>query len=342
MKRIKNIRQHDTSDCGAACLCMICNYFGIEYSIQQMRRMINTRQNGVSILDLIEGAEIVGLSATSYKGDIQDLKEFIQQNEVPCILHLKNNHFVLLTSSKKDVVFINDPAIGCCKYTWEKIEQIWSGYIIAFNPTTDFGRQKKENKANILVNLLISNKNNLFFVCLLSIVFVAFTICSAYVFQLLIDYGGILSEMYEHNSSNAFIQLLIYISGDNIIQLLVGLICMCVVMAIVFLIRSNVVALMAKRIDLTLIDNYTSQIYNSTVQDVSARKIGDYISRISDLAAVRRMVTEVIVSFVLDIFMIVVSITILENINHMLFLVSLGMAMSYVTQTSHIDISYAP
>lgn len=119
MNKYKTIRQHDSKDCGAACLCMISNYFGSNYSLQQLRKITCTSQDGVSILGLIEGAEEIGLSAKSYKGKIEDLKAYINNNNNPIIFHLKRNHFVV--GYKAEKIFINDPAKGKCKYTWKML-----------------------------------------------------------------------------------------------------------------------------------------------------------------------------------------------------------------------------
>lgn len=121
--------------------------------------------------------------------------------------------------------------------------------------------------------------------------------------------------MYEHNDSNVFIYFLSSVSQNNTGKLLLFLICMFGIMSIVYAVRGRIVSLMSKKIDMPLIDSYVSKIYNSTIHDVTSRMSGEYLSRISDLISVRRMISDIVVSLVLDIFMIVVSIVILIQTN---------------------------
>ncbi len=81
MSKISNIRQHDSRDCGAACLCMISGYYGAKYSIQYLAKMLGINQEGISIWGIIEGAKKIGLSAVSYKGTIENLKEFTMKKK---------------------------------------------------------------------------------------------------------------------------------------------------------------------------------------------------------------------------------------------------------------------
>lgn len=101
-----------------------------------------------------------------------------------------------------------------------------------------------------------ANRLPLMFVSLFSLIIICVTICGAYVFQMLIDYEGIIDEMYEHNSSNIFIHFLSAISHNNIGKLLFFLIFMFGMMLIVYAIRGNIVSLMSKKIDLSLIEKY--------------------------------------------------------------------------------------
>lgn len=160
MSKIKNIRQHDSRDCGAACLCMISEYYGAKYSIQYLSKLLCINQEGASIWGIIEGAKKIGLSAVSYKGAIEKLKKFTKEKKEPFILHLKKNHFVVISKTDKTKVKVNDPAYGNYMLTWEELEKEWSGYIITFSVNDDFKEGNyKENKYEIFRTIIKKIRN---------------------------------------------------------------------------------------------------------------------------------------------------------------------------------------
>ena len=66
MKKMHLIRQHDEKDCGAACLSMIFEYYGLKLPMAVIRDAIQVDQNGANIYGMLEGASRFGL-----KGDAE-------------------------------------------------------------------------------------------------------------------------------------------------------------------------------------------------------------------------------------------------------------------------------
>ena len=60
-KAIKWIRQHDSMQCGVACLAMICRHYGKCYSLEYLDGFCHANVAGVSMLGIAEGAGCVGL-----------------------------------------------------------------------------------------------------------------------------------------------------------------------------------------------------------------------------------------------------------------------------------------
>lgn len=331
MKKDITIRQHDSKDCGAACLCMVARYYGKKYTIQQLRKITHTSQDGISIWGLAEGADKIGLLAESYKGKINDLKKFAYTERMPLILHLKSNHFVVLYKISKNKLYINDPARGKYNLSWEELDGVWSGCVISFQNTEKEGINAVQNqKYKIIGRLLKANLSLMILISFLSLIIMGITILGAYVFQLLIDYGGVVDEIAEHNNYNFFVEVLCKISHNNIVRLSIILMLMFLVMSIVFVLRGTVISVMSKKIDLSLIDNYVTKIYQSSIRDITSRMSGEYISRIADLVSVRKMISDILVSFTIDIFMITVSIIILIETNIILFILAFSAIMLYI------------
>ena len=61
--------QHDSMQCGVACLQMICKYYGKDYSTDTLSHYCFTTNQGVSLLGISEAAEQLGFD-TRLMGDL--------------------------------------------------------------------------------------------------------------------------------------------------------------------------------------------------------------------------------------------------------------------------------
>lgn len=143
MKKIKGIRQHDASDCGAACLSSIARAYGIELPISRIRQLASTERKGTSVMGLVEAAEKMGFIAKGIKGPLEALKSA----PTPCIAHLLVNrnlhHFVVLTSMGKRWVKYMDPDEGLIKkLKIDEIREQWTGVLVVMVPGPSFEKIK--------------------------------------------------------------------------------------------------------------------------------------------------------------------------------------------------------
>ena len=90
--RFECFLQHDSMQCGIACLAMICKHYGKEFSIETLSRYCFASTEGVSLLGISEAANKLGLHSVCGRVSMEQ----IQQAPLPCILHWNQNHFVVL------------------------------------------------------------------------------------------------------------------------------------------------------------------------------------------------------------------------------------------------------
>ena len=69
----KTIKQHDITDCGAACLASIAAHFDLQLPIARIRQYAGTDKKGTNVLGLIEAAEKLGFEAKGVRGDFESL-----------------------------------------------------------------------------------------------------------------------------------------------------------------------------------------------------------------------------------------------------------------------------
>lgn len=64
-EKISVTYQHDSMQCGTACLQMICNFFGREYTMDSLSKLCFATTEGVSLLGINEAANTLGLRTIS-------------------------------------------------------------------------------------------------------------------------------------------------------------------------------------------------------------------------------------------------------------------------------------
>ena len=105
--------QLDAKDCGPACLQIVSRYYGKYFELDEIRSKCETTKEGVSIFDLCKAAELMGYKTlpvrTSYKKLHKDIP-------LPCIVHWKKSHFIVVYKITKDKVYVSNPAIGLETY----------------------------------------------------------------------------------------------------------------------------------------------------------------------------------------------------------------------------------
>ena len=82
MPSIKKVLQHDETDCGAACISIILQYYGKTVPLRKIRSAAGTDSVGTSGFGIVKGAEKFGLSC---KGLMSPNKDKIEDIPFPAI-----------------------------------------------------------------------------------------------------------------------------------------------------------------------------------------------------------------------------------------------------------------
>jgi ABC-type bacteriocin/lantibiotic exporter with double-glycine peptidase domain len=125
--------QTDASDCGAACLVMVCAAFGIRLSLAQARLRCHVSRSGTTARAISSAAQDLGLRPQAFQLDAAD----IGQVRVPSIVHWNGKHFVVLRQVRRGRVIVldPDPDRGLQELTPEQFRQGFSGTVIELDPT---------------------------------------------------------------------------------------------------------------------------------------------------------------------------------------------------------------
>ena len=152
MTKIPFIKQHDSMQCGTACLFMICHHYGLNISLDEIDALCMPTKEGMSMLGLKVSAKKLGLKCSALKAPLA----ILSQLQLPCLLHWNQNHFVVLYElGKKGKKFkIADPGKGLISYSRKEFEDHWissehdgepCGIVMELIPTESFHKQMTEH-----------------------------------------------------------------------------------------------------------------------------------------------------------------------------------------------------
>lgn len=90
--------QLDTMDCGPTCLRMIAKHYGKHNTLETLRQQSFITREGVSMLGISDAGEHVGFRTS---GVMITFEQLVNDVQLPCIVHWKQNHFVVVYDIKK-------------------------------------------------------------------------------------------------------------------------------------------------------------------------------------------------------------------------------------------------
>ena len=140
--KVPVVMQMETLECGAASLTMILAYYGRWVPLEQIREDCGVSRDGSNAKNILKAARSYGLNAKAYRYNPERLREV---GKFPMIVHWEFNHFIVLDGFKGNYVYINDPARGSVKMTFEQFDEGYTGVCLMFDPSESFepgGRPK--------------------------------------------------------------------------------------------------------------------------------------------------------------------------------------------------------
>jgi len=118
-------------DCGPSCLKMVAGFYKKSFSLETLRKRCFITKEGVSFLGLSEAADSLGFRTIGVKIPFARLEESVP---LPCIVHWRQKHFVVVYKIKNNKIFVADPAFGFTSYSREEFMKNWSGTIVEGQP----------------------------------------------------------------------------------------------------------------------------------------------------------------------------------------------------------------
>jgi len=299
--------QLDAKDCGPACLRMLTKHHGKTYSLQRLRELSHITREGVSLLGISDAAESIGFRTMGVRISFEKLTHEVP---LPCIVHWKQRHFVVVYDIKKTgrgntkngeiassppkadyrndgyTVKVADPAHGLLTYSKDEFLKAWlstnkgeedMGICLLLEPSPDFYKQEDETIDKKSFGFLFSylKPHNKFIVQLIlgMILGSLLQLIFPFLTQSVVDVGI-------NNRDLSFITLV-----------LIAQLVLFASQTTVEFIRSWILLHISTRINISLISDFLIKLMKLPIGFFDTKMIGDLMQRIGDHTRIENFLT---------------------------------------------------
>ena len=310
--RYTYIKQHDATDCAAACMAMVCLHYKKETTITKLRDMMGTDLKGTNLIGLSICAEKLGFMSQAVRVDKEG---FLSKYTLPAIANVVTkeglSHFVVVFKITEKYVVIGDPAKDLEKVEIDDFYKNFTGALLLLSPNQDFtgGKLKGTKVFQRYIRLLLPHKK----------LFVYTIIAS-----LLITLLGIVSSIF---NNIIYDEILPYQQKDVLKIMLFVFLGISLTSTIVSFVRQWILIHLSMKIDIPLMLGYFEHIYKLPMKFFASRRTGDITTRFSDAFTIKDIFTNIALSLIMDISMAVITGVILFQMNPKLFAIILFMTV---------------
>ena len=276
-------------DCGPTCLRMITKHYGKHYSLETLRQYSFITREGVSMLGISDAAERIGFRTS---GVMISFEQLVKDAPLPCIVHWKQNHFVVVYNIKKDKkvgyrIYVADPALGLVAYDEIDFKKCWfstkkneeeKGTALLLEPGSEFFDREDEKEIRnrslrFFLRYLVPYKSQLMQLVLGMLVASILQLIFPFLTQSLVDVGI-------RDGNLSFITLIL------IAQLIIF-----VARLSVEFIRSWILLHMNTRINIALISDFLAKLMKLPLRYFDTKMTGDIMQRIGDHGRIESFLT---------------------------------------------------
>jgi ATP-binding cassette subfamily B protein len=290
-------KQHDSSDCGIACLRMVARYYNKRVDMEWLRAKAPVSSEGVSMLAISEGAQSLGFKTV---GVLVSFRQLCENVPFPCIAHWGQNHFVVIWRIRRRkkgwTTYIADPAIGLVQCDEAEMKRKWAstqkngedrGIVLLMEPTADFFAMKDAvNKSGLryLFSYLRQYRSyvaQIFFGLLIGS---AISLLLPFLTQALVD-TGINYRNLNFVYIILFAQLALFL-GSRAVEF----------------VRSWLMMHISARVSLSILSDFLTKLMKLPLRFFDGKMTGDIYQRIADHSRIEQFITaesfQIVFSFV--------------------------------------------
>lgn len=309
------IKQHDITDCGAACLASVAAFYKLQLPIARIRQYASTDKKGTNVLGMIEAAQQLGFQAKGVRGTLESLSKIPKPAIAHVIVKETLHHFVVIYEVSPTHITVMDPGDGRIhKKTIEEFTKEWTGVLILLLPDEQFttGNEKVSSLRRFWF-LLQPHKTVMFQALFGAAIYTLLGLSTSIYIQKITDY--VIPE-----------------SNQNLLNLLsIGMVLILLLQILVGTIKSVFALKTGQQIDARLILGYYKHLLQLPQQFFDTMRVGEIISRVNDAVKIRVFINDVALSLIVNVFVVLFSFALMFTYYWKLALIMLAIIPLYVS-----------
>jgi len=292
------VKQPDAMDCGPACLKMVAGYYKKNFSLETIRRKCYITREGVSFLGLSEAADSLGFHTIGVKIPFEMLADNVP---LPCIVHWRQKHFIVVYKIRDNRIWAADPAIGLVSYSQDEFMKNWSstltegkpvGLVLIIEPTPALFEKENEPESThgfrFLLKYFRLYKKYLGQLVIGLLIGSLIQLIIPFLTQSIIDIGL-------NNNDIRFIYLILFAQ----LALVIGR------MSVEF-IRGWLLLHIGTRVNVAIVSGFLQKLMSLPVSYFDTKLTGDILQRIEDNNRIEEFLTSASLSILFSFFNLVI------------------------------------
>lgn len=298
----------------------------MSFSLESLRKKCYITREGVSFLGLSEAADSLGFRTIGVKIPFEMLNENVP---LPCIVHWRQKHFIVVYKIRNDKIWVADPAACLVKYTREEFVKCWAstiadgkpaGLVLIIEPTPSlFENENEHEKANgfrFLFKYFRLYRKYFFQLVLGLLLGSCIQLVIPFLTQSIIDIGL-------NNNDIGFIYLILFAQ----LALLFGR------MSVEF-IRGWLLLHIGSRVNVAVISGFLQKLMSLPIAFFDTKLTGDILQRIEDNNRIEEFLTSASLNILFSFFNLVVFGIVLAIFNIKILLLFLTGSALYIVWVS--------
>ncbi|HEX5533569.1 MAG TPA: peptidase domain-containing ABC transporter [Actinomycetales bacterium] len=307
-RRVPEIRQMSEVECGLACLVMVLNFYGCGVSLSELRTRSGVGRDGASALDIVRTARDFGMRVRAVSLQRNDFR-FVP---LPAIVHWEFNHFLVVEGWRPTHVNVVDPAAGRRRLAPEEFDEGFTGVVVLPQPGEAFTRSRPTGRTSfstLVLQYLKEAPGAFLQILAVSLLLLLIGLTLPILTKVVVD------------------EILPFRMQGAMAVLAVGILALFLAQTVATLLREWLLVYLRARIDIKMMLGFAEHLFRLPYSFFQQRSTGDLLARVGSNALLRELLSNQLLSTVMDSGLVVFYLVVLLWQSPPFGLVTLGVAV---------------
>jgi ATP-binding cassette subfamily B protein len=319
--------QLESMDCGPACIKMIAAHYGAAYSLNYLKELTDFNKLGTNFLSIRRCLLFLGFKVTAVQIPFHTTADLpgLSQAPLPCIVHWRGNHFVVVYEITDKYVRIADPAQGKIKLTIAEFMESWSenntdaapsGHALIIIPGEvlhkETGPRKDHSIKAFLMPYLGQYKKTIGLLLLGILAISALQYTLPFLNQFLVDRGIMGKDI-------SFVKLI-----------LLGMLGLFAGRVSIELFQNWLVLNLGTGLNNTMVYNFLKKILRLPISFFDQRTKGDFLQRLQEFSRIEQFITNQLINSLISVLFLLIFGVVLWMYNKSIFVIFVVSTLLYI------------